>query len=450
MAVITTHLFNISFSHQDLINVLMKIDALAESVFPQDAKKIASNVKGVSIMEESNPYNKVLDDLYHLCDILHIEKPNVESKAINSDIHHLKTLIQNVYQELHQVQEVKEKLVSEREDNLEVIRAIKEIREADLNIDEVNECKYLTYRFGRLSKDQVVKIQYYHEHPFIYKKIREDASYVWVIYAGIKTNIDEIDNIFHALKFEEIKLPDFVHGTFEEAYLELEEEIRAMSSYITKMDSYITKIKNKYQNQLGEAFVNVTTLTKLYEKAKYVVDYSHKESIFVFSSLSREAMQKHLHDIDSVSLLELPPDMYDKRGIHGPILLHNHPFIQPFEKMSGISWGMTFDATPIIAMIVLAMSAILLGDIGAGIVLYGCGLLFSRGNRGRIVNRLGIAITVGGLLSGTIGYRWSLYAPIFALSVSLAQALMLWITIIFSVNIVIKVIQKMTKQSEMI
>lgn len=447
MAVINTHLFNISFSHQDLMKVLVKIDALSESVYPQDAKKIASNVKGVSVMEGANPYNEVVDELYHLCDILGIEKPMTTSEDVEYSIKDMKMLIDDIYQQLHQIQDVKEKLITEREDNLEVIRAIKEMKGANVNIDEINECKYLTYRFGRLLKDQVDKIQYYREYPFIYKKIREDEQYVWIVYAGLTLNIGEIDNIFYALSFNEIQLPNFVHGTFEEAYNELEEESHAMQTYIEKMDSYISNIKEACKEKLVQTFITANTLKKLYDKARYVVDFSHKESIFAFSSLSFEEIQEYLKDIDSVSLSELPTNMYDNRGIHGPVILNNHPFFQPFEDMVKTYAGSRYDATPLIASIGLIVSGILLGDIAVGITMFVLGLLLDNKNErnmGRVLNRLGIAIAVGGLFSGTIGYQWSLYAPIFSLPVTRLTAVVIWVAVIIGARLMIKGIQKIT------
>ena len=42
----------------------------------------------------------------------------------------------------------------------------------------------------------------------------------------------EVDNIFQALEFEEIKIPSFVHGTLDGAKKELQEETNAMQEFI--------------------------------------------------------------------------------------------------------------------------------------------------------------------------------------------------------------------------
>ena len=66
MAIIKTHFFNISFEHKDLMKVLIKMTEHQDEMFPQDSKKIANNVKGVSIMDEVNTYNETLDNNYHI------------------------------------------------------------------------------------------------------------------------------------------------------------------------------------------------------------------------------------------------------------------------------------------------------------------------------------------------------------------------------------------------
>ena len=172
---------------------------------------------------------------------------------------------------------------------------------------------------------------------------------------------------------------------------------------------------------------------------------------FAFSSLSTEQLQESLKDIESVTLLELPNNMYQNRGIEGPVLLQNHPFVQPFEGVIKTDTSAKFDATALIAAIILIASAILLGDIAVGLFIFVIGLLLDtkkERNIGRILNRLGIAITIGGLLSGTIGYQWSLYSPIFTLSLSKGIAFIIWIFVIIGARIMIKGIQKITNNQK--
>lgn len=65
--------------------MLIKMTEYQDEMFPQDSKKITHNVKGVSIMDEVNPYNEPLDNIYHIFNRLGLDtrvKDN-EFKEIN-------------------------------------------------------------------------------------------------------------------------------------------------------------------------------------------------------------------------------------------------------------------------------------------------------------------------------------------------------------------------------
>mgnify|MGYP004572152743 CR=1 FL=1 len=445
MAVITTHLFNISFARDDLIQVLDKIDHLSDHLYPQEAHKIASQVKGVSVLDTTNPYEEILEDLYKIYNILGMEVPQDKGTNLDIEIDDVKKLIADIYRELNQIEEIKKNLETERNDNLQILSAIEKARAANINIDEINACRYMTYRLGRVHKDQIEKIAYYNEYPFIYQKIYTGEDYVWVMYAALKHDIGEIDNVFCALSFEQIHLPNFVHGTLEEAYNELQEEANAMGRYIDRMNEHIASVRNTFEESLIETFKNIKTLKKLYN-TKYVVDFSKRESIFAFSSLSREQIMDTLKHIGSVNILELPTDMYHARGIKGPIILENSRFFKPFEGLIQIQPEHSFDPTKSLALLLLLASGLLLGDLGVGVLVILIGSLLRSKDVGGILNRFGIALLAGGLLTGTIGYHWTLYPPIFKEPFSLEDAFFVWIVSIFIIVIINKVLQFITKR----
>ena len=69
-----THLYNIVFSRDDYMEVLMKLENHQDSIYPVKAKKVISNLDHATSMEDRNPYNEVLDELYNVMDVLHIER----------------------------------------------------------------------------------------------------------------------------------------------------------------------------------------------------------------------------------------------------------------------------------------------------------------------------------------------------------------------------------------
>ena len=90
MAIIKTHFFNISFEHKDLMKMLIKMTEY------QDSKKIANNVKGVSVMDEANPYNEPLDNIYHILNRLNLESNVQDNEFKEINLHNANKLIDDI------------------------------------------------------------------------------------------------------------------------------------------------------------------------------------------------------------------------------------------------------------------------------------------------------------------------------------------------------------------
>ena len=96
MAIIKTHFFNISFEHKDLMKMLIKMTEYQDEMFPQDSKKIANNVKGVSVMDEANPYNEPLDNIYHILNRLNLESNVQDNEFKEINLHNANKLIDDI------------------------------------------------------------------------------------------------------------------------------------------------------------------------------------------------------------------------------------------------------------------------------------------------------------------------------------------------------------------
>ena len=73
--------------------------------------------------------------------------------------------------------------------------------------------------------------------------------------------------------------------------------------------------------------------------------------------------------------------------------------------------------------------------------------LVARGNIGKLLQRVGVAVTIGGLLSGTVFYSMSLYDSIFVVSTNYAMQIGLFFVINIVVLLVCSLVKKVTKRS---
>ena len=108
--------------------------------------------------------------------------------------------------------------------------------------------------------------------------------------------------------------------------------------------------------------------------------------------------------------------------------------------------GEKFDPTILAGVVMMISAFVLLGDLGVGILCILLSLV-ARGNIGKLLQRVGVAVTIGGLLSGTVFYSMSLYDSIFVVSTNYAMQIGLFFVINIVVLLVCSLVKKVTKRS---
>ena len=406
-----THLYNIVFSRDDYMEVLMKLENHQDSIYPVKAKKVISNLDHATSMEDRNPYNEVLDELYNVMDVLHIERVDrpVQSAFLN------------VREILDYISEIHQKL------------------------DDIHELKYVALRFGKLPLSQIEKIKYFDSYPFVYQELSHTDQFAWIVYGGVEHSIGEIDNIFSSMNFEEVKLPKFAHGKMEEAVAELKAENKTMEAYLQELDQRIEKVKEENEEQLLGDFWKTYRLKELYKKGKYVVDLKTKAADYAFSSFNKNELDA-IVNVPGITIHELPIDTYQDQGIEGPVYVENNAFFQPFECLFTFKPGEKFDPTVIAGVVMMLSALVLLGDLGVGVLAILLSFII-KGNISKLLQRVGAAVTIGGLLSGTVFYSMSLYDSIFVVSTNYAMQIGLFFAINIVVLLVCSLVKKVTKRS---
>ena len=155
-------------------------------------------------------------------------------------------------------------------------------------------------------------------------------------------------------------------------------------------------------------------------------------------------------DIDSIKIIELPVDIYEKRNIIAPVIVKNNTLFQPFENVLSVTLGDVFDPTALVAILTMIISAVCVGDIGVGILLLVLGLLVNikkTNNFGGMLKRIGAAILVGGLFYGTLFYQIELYKPLFNLPMHIIHTFLFGFGIWIITMIILIIAKKVTRKS---
>lgn len=440
-----THLYNIVFSRDDYMEVLMKLENHQDSIYPVKAKKVISNLDHATSMEDRNPYNEVLDELYNVMDVLHIERVDRPVQSTFLNVREILDYISEIHQKLDDINEIKRGIKKDYYENQEAIELISCLHRDRISIDDIHELKYVALRFGKLPLSQIEKIKYFDSYPFVYQELSHTDQFAWIVYGGVEHSIGEIDNIFSSMNFEEVKLPKFAHGKKEEAVAELKAENKTMEAYLQELDQRIEKVKEENEEQLLGDFWKTYRLKELYKKGKYVVDLKTKAAVYAFSSFNKDELEA-IVNVPGITIHELPIDTYQDQGIEGPVYVENNAFFQPFECLFTFKPGEKFDPTMIAGVVMMLSALVLLGDLGVGVLAILLSFII-KGNISKLLQRVGAAVTIGGLLSGTVFYGMSLYNSIFVVGTNYAMQIGLFFVINIALLLVCSLVKKVTKRS---
>lgn len=440
-----THLYNIVFSRDDYMEVLMKLENHQDSIYPVKAKKVISNLDHATSMEDRNPYNEVLDELYNVMDVLHIERVDRPVQSAFLNVREILDYISEIHQKLDDINEIKRGIKKDYYENQEAIELISCLNRDRISIDDIHELKYVALRFGKLPLSQIEKIKYFNSYPFVYQELSHTDQFAWIVYGGVEHSIGEIDNIFSSMNFEEVKLPKFAHGKMEEAVAELKAEDKTMEAYLQELDQRIEKVKEENEEQLLGDFWKTYRLKELYKKGKYVVDLKTKAAVYAFSSFNKNELEA-IVNVPGITIHELPIDTYQDQGIEGPVYVENNTFFQPFECLFTFKPGERFDPTVIAGVVMMLSALVLLGDLGVGVLAILLSFII-KGNISKLLQRVGAAVTIGGLLSGTVFYSMSLYNSIFVVGTNYAMQIGLFFVINIALLLVCSLVKKVTKRS---
>lgn len=440
-----THLYNIVFSRDDYMEVLMKLENHQDSIYPVKAKKVISNLDHATSMEDRNPYNEVLDELYNVMDVLHIERVDRPVQSAFLNVREILDYISEIHQKLDDINEIKRGIKKDYYENQEAIELISCLHRDRISIDDIHELKYVALRFGKLPLSQIEKIKYFDSYPFVYQELSHTDQFAWIVYGGVEHSIGEIDNIFSSMNFEEVKLPKFAHGKMEEAIAELKAENKTMEAYLQELDQRIEKVKEENEEQLLGDFWKTYRLKELYKKGKYVVDLKTKAAVYAFSSFNKNELEA-IVNVPGITIHELPIDTYQDQGIEGPVYVENNAFFQPFECLFTFKPGEKFDPTILAGVVMMLSALVLLGDLGVGVLAILLSFII-KGNISKLLQRVGAAVTIGGLLSGTVFYSMSLYDSIFVVGTNYAMQIGLFFAINIVVLLVCSLVKKVTKRS---
>jgi V/A-type H+-transporting ATPase subunit I len=303
--------------------------------------------------------------------------------------------------------ESKKQLEEAAERSRESLRLLERMKRLNASFDALFDWKYVKPRFGRLPADSYAKLSYYADKLFLFFSLSEDKRYHWGFFVTTREAAPEVDDIFAALYFERVWVPDTVHGTPETAIAGIENTLRRTEADIAELNGQISDLVQKNKEYFLAAYATLDRFSQSFDLRRYAGVYRDTFHLTGFIPKQEESrFAAHFEGISPLTLTFQPHDS-DKR-LQAPTKLKNNWFCKPFEifvDMYGTPGYDEPDPTAFLAVTFTLLFGAMFGDLGQGavIALLGCLLWRLKGMAfGQVLIRAGACSALFGLIYGSV------------------------------------------------
>ncbi len=422
-----------------VLNVIGRIDELNQvtavlgstrAFHPDNALSFYSDTTGFSPMNETNPYSKALTTLTdtlrmvdregELSKIRYPEKAELPVKDWSGYTDRLFTDI-NAF--LTKKKESEKKIGQLKTG----IAKIGNFDGLDLDFDEINECKFVQFRFGSLPQDSYEKLSEYSDNPYIaFFPSKEEPPLYWGMYCAPIDQIEEVDRIFSGLYFERVSLSEY-SGTIKSAIDSLAKSIQQEQEKIHEVDSAISNYFEKEKKTFLGVYTWLSEKYTYYNIRHFAARYGDSFILTGWVPADKESIVRSL--LDKFETVKYAfDDAADPEVMQHspPIQLRNKNLWKPFEFMINI-YGLPsydeLDPTMLFAFTYTIFFGIMFADLGQGICVALLGWYLwkkKHSGLGGIMVPCGIASAVIGVVFGSVfGFEDALnpfYKAVFGLS----------------------------------
>ncbi len=289
----------------------------------------------------------------------------------------------------------------------------------DVDISKITSCRHIYASFGRLPIDSYEKLPYYEDKNFYFPVYGKDKDYCYGFCFAPAAEAEEIQGIMSSLYFEEIPLPDFLHGNPDEALEKLNKDIEEDKKKIEENRTKLMEYIEEKRTLLCKYFTKFKAMHDTFELREKVMMIRDKFYIVGFVPESdAERFKKYFEDFTTVSIVMKPCS--ENGELETPVKMKNNRFSEPFSMfvdLYGLPGYNDINPTNFVAVTYTLLFGIMFGDLGQGFLVLLLGAFLWKKKKmtlGRIMKRLGVSSMIFGTLYGSIfGYE-ELLDPVYA------------------------------------
>lgn len=297
------------------------------------------------------------------------------------------------------------------------IEQIKHFIDLDLEIDKINECRYIKANFGKLPKESFEKMQEYNDNPFVvFFPCSSDDDFYWGLYISPVADSEDVDRIFSSLYFESCGALD-MDGTPSEFCAQQEKKLPELKQQLENLKAEFEEFKRKNRKRFDVYYSLFAEKKRRDEVMTKAVTYSKSFVIVGWTQADKaEDIVKELETIESIECTLT--DGAEEMKHCPPVKLKNNFFTKAFSyftEMYGLPNYNEFDPTAFVAITYTILFGIMFGDMGHGLVvaLFGAYLKKKKNPIGSILIPCGISGTIFGAIYGSVFGFEHLLNPVF-------------------------------------
>ena len=281
----------------------------------------------------------------------------------------------------------------------------------DMDLQQVQNTRYVTVRFGRLPVESYRLLDAYQNNPHIlFIPVSHDKNYYWGVYTAPTDYISDADRVFAGLFFERLEIPK-VDGQAKDAIEHCRIQRQKIQEQLAECDRLAAEYWQAEREHCLEVYARLAVGNKIFDIRQSAVAYSgHDRRMFILRgwipARKRKEWETFFQDLPDLELTFETPE--DVKQLDPPVKLKNHRVFRPYEfyvEMFGVPKYNEIDPTVFVAITYTVLYGIMFADVGQGILLAIAGWVMSRKMKmalGRILIPCGISGTLFGLVFGSV------------------------------------------------
>lgn len=288
------------------------------------------------------------------------------------------------------------------------------LTDLDVSFEELFACRFIEIRFGRIPTENIGKLEFYGDEPFLFYPFESEANETWCLYITPRAKKGETDYLFHSLGFRRVMLPDYLNGNADQAKERLIRVMEERTQRIEELERQIAGIAAQEREKLSQVYAKLIAINNSYSLRAnaHIVGNRFYCSGYIPSEKAEEFKAALPESVD----LTLAAVKNDKDA---PVRLKNNRLFRPFEMfvtMYGLPASGGLDPTPFVAVTYMLLYGIMFADLGQGLCVFLLGLILTRFTKIKlapIMTRIGLSSALFGFLYGSVFGNEEIIEPFF-------------------------------------